>query len=83
MQEIMSDDTSIKRGSRNLCADLGYADPETHLLKAGLVSRIQDIIGLSVEDQQPFAAVLIDPPPPNDATLQRAVRHQREGIQQR
>lgn len=41
----MSDDTSIKRGSKNLFADLGYADPETHLLKAGLVSRIQDIIG--------------------------------------
>ena len=41
----MSDDTSIKRGSKNLFADLGYADPETHLLKAGLVRRIQDIIG--------------------------------------
>ncbi len=41
----MSDDTSIKRGSKNLFADLGYADPETHRLKAGLVSRIQDIIG--------------------------------------
>ena len=82
MQEIMSDDTSIKRGSRNLCADLGYADPETHLLKAGPVSCIQNIIGLAVEDQRPLAAALIDPPPPN-ATLPRAVRHRRARIQQR
>jgi predicted XRE-type DNA-binding protein len=41
----MSDDTSIQRGSQNLFADLGYADAETHLLKAGLVTRIRDIIG--------------------------------------
>lgn len=26
----MKDDTSIKRGSKNLFKDLGYADPETH-----------------------------------------------------
>jgi predicted XRE-type DNA-binding protein len=39
----MSDD-GIKRGSKNLFADLGHADPETHLLKAGLVTRIRDII---------------------------------------
>ena len=43
----MKDDTSVKRGSNNLFADLGYADPETHLLKAGLVTRIRDIIGES------------------------------------
>lgn len=40
----MKDDSSIKRGSKNLFADLGHADPETHLLKAGLVTRIRDII---------------------------------------
>lgn len=40
----MSDDTNIKRGSQNIFADLGHADPETHLLKAGLVTRIRDII---------------------------------------
>ena len=38
----MKDDTSVKRGSKNLFADLGHADPETHLLKAGLVTRIRD-----------------------------------------
>ena len=43
----MKDDTSVKRGSNNLFADLGYADPETHLLKAGLVTGIRDIIGES------------------------------------
>ena len=41
----MSDDTRIKRGSKNVFADLGHADPETHLLKAGLVTRIREIIG--------------------------------------
>ena len=40
----MSNDTRIKRGSKNVFADLGFADPETHLLKAGLVTRIRDII---------------------------------------
>jgi predicted XRE-type DNA-binding protein len=31
------DDTSIRRGTGNVFADLGYADPDTHLLKAELV----------------------------------------------
>lgn len=37
--------TKIKRGTKNVFADLGFPDAETHLLKAGLVSRIQDVIG--------------------------------------
>ncbi len=40
----MSNDTSIKRGSKNIFADLGHADPETHRLKAGLVDRIRGIM---------------------------------------
>ncbi|MGC9195870.1 MAG: helix-turn-helix domain-containing protein [Syntrophobacteraceae bacterium] len=44
---MKNDDTSIKRGSKNLFADLGYANAETHLLKAGLVTRIRDIISES------------------------------------
>lgn len=32
------------RGSANIFEDLGYADAETHLLKAKLVSRIQGAI---------------------------------------
>lgn len=44
---MKKDDTHIVRGSQNLFADLGYADPETHLLKAGLVTRIRDIINES------------------------------------
>lgn len=47
----MNDDTSIRRGSQNLFADLGYADPETHLLKAGLVTRIREIISESKLNQ--------------------------------
>ena len=35
---------NIKRGSGNLFADLGQADPDTHLLKAELVTRIRDIV---------------------------------------
>ena len=34
-------DTSIRRGTKNVFADLGFPDAETHLLKAELVTRIQ------------------------------------------
>ena len=37
-------ENSIVHGTGNIFADLGYADAETHLLKAGLVSRIQEVI---------------------------------------
>ena len=43
----MNDDTQIKRGGKNVFADLGHADPETHLLKAGLVTRLREIISKS------------------------------------
>ena len=34
----------IERGSGNVFADLGRPDAETHLLRAGLVTRIDEII---------------------------------------
>ena len=37
-------DTVAVRGTGNIFADLGYADADTHLLKAGLVSRIHDVV---------------------------------------
>jgi predicted XRE-type DNA-binding protein len=37
-------DAIIRRGSGNVFADLAYADPDTHLLKAQLVSRMHDIM---------------------------------------
>ncbi len=37
-------DTSIRRGTKNVFADLGFPDADTHLLKAELVTRIQDVI---------------------------------------
>lgn len=37
-------ETRIKRGTKNVFADLGFPDPETHLLKAELVTRIQQVI---------------------------------------
>ena len=36
--------TRIRRGTKNLFADLGFSDAETHLLKAELVTRIQGVI---------------------------------------
>ena len=35
---------NIMRGTGNVFADLGFADADTHLLKAGLVNRIQEVI---------------------------------------
>lgn len=43
-KENKNNDTSIRHGSSNVFADLGYSDPATHLLKAQLVSRIDEII---------------------------------------
>ena len=37
-------DTRIRRGTRNVFADLDFPDAETHLLKAELVTRIQGVI---------------------------------------
>ncbi len=37
-------DTDVERGSGNVFADLGLPDADAHLLKAGLVSRIDAII---------------------------------------
>lgn len=34
----------IRRGTKNVFADLGFPDAETHLLKAELVTRIQGVI---------------------------------------
>lgn len=37
-------DTRITRGSKNVFADLGFPDAETHLLKAELMTRVQRVI---------------------------------------
>ena len=37
-------DTTVERGSGNVFADLGLPDADAHLLKAGLVTRIDAII---------------------------------------
>lgn len=39
-----NNDSSISSGGSNVFADLGYSDPDTHLLKAQLVSHIDEII---------------------------------------
>jgi predicted XRE-type DNA-binding protein len=38
------DDSSIRRGTDNVFADLGYTDPNTHLLKAGLVREVMNVM---------------------------------------
>ena len=37
-------DTTVERGSGNVFADLGFPDADAHLVKADLVSRIDDIV---------------------------------------
>jgi predicted XRE-type DNA-binding protein len=37
-------DLTIRRGTENVFADLGHADPDTHLLKAQLVNRMHEIM---------------------------------------
>lgn len=37
-------ETQITRGTNNIFADLGFPDPETHLLKAQLVVRLNAVI---------------------------------------
>ena len=37
-------DTAVERGSGNVFADLGFPDADAHLVKAGLVSHIDDIV---------------------------------------
>ena len=37
-------DTTVERGSGNVFADLGFPDADAHLVKAELVSRIDDIV---------------------------------------
>ncbi len=40
----MTNENKIRRGTNNVFADLGFSDPDTHLLKAQLVSRIDEIM---------------------------------------
>ena len=41
---MTTSDSTVERSSGNVFADLGYPDADTHLLKAKLVSRIDDIL---------------------------------------
>lgn len=52
------EDTSIRRGTKNVFADLGYSDPDTHLLKAQLVSHIHEIISKQKLTQTEAAQIM-------------------------
>ena len=39
-----TDDIAVERGSGNVFADLGLPDADAHIVKAELVSRIEDIV---------------------------------------
>lgn len=65
-----TDDVKIKRGSGNVFADLGHPDADTHFLKAGLVSSIDDIIrGRNINQSQ--AAKLLGLSQPDVSRLLR------------
>jgi len=49
---------AVERGSGNVFADIGLPDAETHLAKAALVSRIDDIIRHRKLTQAKAAAVM-------------------------
>ncbi len=40
----IQNDLIIEDGTDNLFADLGFADPDTHLLKAQLVAKIAEVV---------------------------------------
>ena len=66
----MSDDRTITRGSGNVFADAGLPDADSQLVKAQLVSRIEDIIrerGLSPRE----AARILDLAAPHLSNLLR------------
>ena len=56
----MSDETTITCSSGNVFADAGLPDADSHLVKAGLVSRLDDIIrerGLSQREAARIAGI--------------------------
>jgi predicted XRE-type DNA-binding protein len=55
---MMSRKSTIRRGSKNIFADLKFPDAETHLLKAQLMSRVQDILEGRNLNQTEAAGVL-------------------------
>ena len=52
------DDCQVVRGSGNVFADLGRPHPESHLIKAQLVSRLRDVINHAGWSQAKAAEVL-------------------------
>ena len=63
-------ETTITRGSPNIFADLGFADAQTHLLKAGLVGRIQSVLAAN-DLNQTDAARRLGISQPDVSRLQR------------
>ena len=55
---LNTSEVSVERGSRNVFADLDLPDADTHLLKAELVSRLDDIIRQRRTTQAEAARVL-------------------------
>ena len=55
---LNTSEVSVERGSGNVFADLDFPDADTHLLKAELVSRIDDIIRQRRTTQAEAARVL-------------------------
>jgi len=69
----------VEKGSRNVYADLGYADADDMLIKAKLVSKISEIVRSKGLTQVEIAKVLGLPQPKVSALL----RGQFRGISER
>jgi predicted XRE-type DNA-binding protein len=50
--------TTIQRGTANVFADLAFPDADTHLLKAQLVSQVQDIMAERKLNQTAAARIM-------------------------
>mgnify|MGYP006345746027 CR=1 FL=1 len=44
MAKENKNDNGVRHGSGNVFADLGFSEPDTHLLKAQLVNRIDEVV---------------------------------------
>lgn len=53
-----TENKNVRRGSKNIFADLGYSDPDIHLLKAQLVSGISEIISKKKLTQMEAAQIM-------------------------
>lgn len=55
---MSKESSDIRRGTSNIFADLGYSDPDTHLVKAQLIDRISIVIASKNLTQSSAAEIM-------------------------